>query len=232
MLPTTTQQPASTTSTSSSSRGSMTSSVPGQAVGTSGRAALRPETQETHNNQSAVDATTPLYQMILGDGGGGRGAPAMAPGHPGAVGMWVGDTWEHGEARKRQVSKGGPLPTNRLKGFSCFLSLHQVERFGDRNVSKEERAAHVGAPYNREETGAGRERQRRDTGRGILAEGHRRRGGRQYEWDVRFARAMPGGPQARWAPSRRDVRASLPSPQCFFGSRTRSKQQSNNISKG
>ena len=41
-----------------------------------------------------------------------------------------------------------------------------------------------------------------------------RRGGHQYEWIVRFARAMPGGPQARWTPSRGDVRVSLPSPQC------------------
>ena len=54
-----TQQPASTASTSSSSRGSTTSSGPGRAAGASGRAVLPPEPQETHNNQSAVDATTP-----------------------------------------------------------------------------------------------------------------------------------------------------------------------------
>ena len=55
------------------------------------------------------------------------------------------------------------MPTNRLKGFFTFLSLHQVERFGDRDVGKgDARAAHVGAPNDREGTGAGGERQRRD----------------------------------------------------------------------
>ena len=87
MLPTTTQQPASTTSTSSSSRGCATSSGTGRAAGTSGRATLPPGTRKTHNNQSAVDATTPPCSMSLGAGGGGRGAPAMAQGHPGAVDM-------------------------------------------------------------------------------------------------------------------------------------------------
>ena len=73
-----------------------------------------------------------------------------------------------------------------------------MEGFGDRDVGKgDARAAHVGAPHDREGTGAGGERQQRDTGGGISAEGRRRRGGCQYEWDVRFARAMPEGPQAR-----------------------------------
>ena len=66
------------------------------------------EIQETHNNQSAVDATTPLCQMILGDGGGGRGAPAMAPGHPGAVDMRVGDV----RARPRVGKHGAAWETS------------------------------------------------------------------------------------------------------------------------
>ena len=70
--------------------------------------ALCAEIQETHNNQSAVDATTPLCQMILGDGGGGRGAPAMAPGHPGAVDMRVGDV----RARPRMGKRGAAWETS------------------------------------------------------------------------------------------------------------------------
>ena len=97
--PTTTQPPASTASTTSPSRGSATSSGPGRAAGTSGRAILPPGTHETHNNQSAVDATTPLCQMSVGAGGGGRGAPAMAPGHPRAVGTRGRDVRAWGSAK-------------------------------------------------------------------------------------------------------------------------------------
>ena len=99
-----------------------------------------------------------------------------------------------------------------------------MERFGDRDVGKEDAGtAHVRAPYNCEGTGARGERQRRDTSRGFSAEGRRRRGGRQYDRIVRFARAMPGGPQARWTPSRGDVRASLPSPQCSLDGKDKVK---------
>ena len=121
-LPTTTQQPAWTTSTSSSSRGSMTSSVPGRAARTSGRAALRPETWETHNNQSAVDATTPLCWMVLSAGGGGRGAPATAPGHPGAVGTRGGDV---GEARSTEAARAGEKC-----GEKGLISIFGFSRWG------------------------------------------------------------------------------------------------------
>ena len=142
-------------------------------------------------------------------------------------------TSAYGEARSGVGDvRAGPSGDVRTGGRTPARGRMREGDAGGRTLAQGGRAAHVGAPYNREETGAGRERQRRDTGRGISAEGHRRRGGRQYEWDVRFARGMPGGPQARWAPSRRDVRATFFSSQCFFGSRTRSKQQSNNISKG
>ena len=80
-------------------------------------------------------------------------------------------TWERGEAQKRLVGKGGPLLTRRLKVFSHFVSLHQVESFGERDVGKRDAgAAHVGTPYDREGTGAGVERSG-----GILAEGLWRR---------------------------------------------------------
>ena len=76
-----------------------------------------------------------------------------------------------------------------------------MKRFGDRDVDKGDAgAAHVGAPHDREGTGAGGE-----ASGGTLAEGFRRRDTSavgdvnvsiQHEWDARFARAMPGGPQA------------------------------------
>ena len=65
---------------------------------------MPPETHETHNNQSAVDATTPLFRMILGAAGGSREAPVMAPGHPGAVGTRGGDV---GEARSTEAARAG-----------------------------------------------------------------------------------------------------------------------------
>ena len=74
------------------------------------------ETQERHNNQSAVDATTPLFQMILGDGGGGRGALAMAPGHPGAVDTRVGDVRARPRMGKRGAAWETSAPGHRTKG--------------------------------------------------------------------------------------------------------------------
>ena len=42
--------------------------------------------------------------MILSAGGGGRGAPATVPGHPGAVGTRGGDV---GEARSTEAAQAG-----------------------------------------------------------------------------------------------------------------------------
>ena len=92
-----------------------------------------------------------------------------------------------------------------------------MESFGDRDIGQGGvGAALVGAPHEREGTGAGGERQRRD-GEGISAEGRRRCRGCQYERDVRSSRAIPKGPQARYTLSRGDVSATLPSPKCSFG---------------
>ena len=90
-------------------------------------------------------------------------------------------------------------------------------------------------------TARGRARER-DASGGTLAEGFRRRDASaagdvnviiQHEWDARFARVMPEGPQARWMPSRgSSCDSSLPS--MFF--RRQGQGQNNNqiigISKG
>ena len=60
--------------------------------------------------------------MILGAGGGGRGVPAMAPGHPGAVGMRGGDVGTRGSA-KTVGWQGGSLANPPFQVFSGLFAI-------------------------------------------------------------------------------------------------------------
>ena len=60
--------------------------------------------------------------MILGAGGGGRGAPATAPGHPGAVGTRGGDV---GEARITEAARAGEKC-----GEKGLISIFGFSRWG------------------------------------------------------------------------------------------------------
>ena len=54
--------------------------------------------------------------MILGDGGGGPGASAMTPGHPGAVDMRVGDVRAWGSAERRGRRPRGAIGRRPYRG--------------------------------------------------------------------------------------------------------------------
>ena len=66
---------------------------------------------------SAIQLREAIWcEMILGAGGGGRGAPAMAPGHPGAVDMRVGDVRAWGSAERRGRRPRGAIGRRPYRG--------------------------------------------------------------------------------------------------------------------